>query len=200
MAKTFQSLNPVTGEVIATYPIASTREIAEAVTIAYDAFERWSATGFSNRRKVLHAYSKAILKEIDHLSDLVTLETGKPHSDAKLEIALAAHHIAWAAQNAESVLRTSHRTPGLLMANMSASVERSPLGPVGVIGPWNYPVFTPIGSIAYALAAGNTVVFKPSEYTPGVGIALGQLFAEVAEDEDVFQVVTGLGETGAALC
>ena len=200
MAKTFQSLNPVTGEVIATYPIASTREIAEAVTIAYDAFERWSATGFSNRRKVLHAYSKAILKEIDYLSDLVTLETGKPHSDAKLEIALAAHHIAWAAQNAESVLRTSHRTPGLLMANMSASVERSPLGPVGVIGPWNYPVFTPIGSIAYALAAGNTVVFKPSEYTPGVGIALGQLFAEVAGDEDVFQVVTGLGETGAALC
>jgi aldehyde dehydrogenase (NAD+) len=200
MAKTFQSLNPVTSDVIATYPIASTREISEAVTIAYDAFERWSATGFSNRRKILHAYSKAILKEIDHLSDLVTLETGKPHSDAKLEIALAAHHIAWAAQNAESVLRTSHRTPGLLMANMSATVERSPLGPVGVIGPWNYPVFTPIGSIAYALAAGNTVVFKPSEYAPGVGIALGQLFAEVAGDEDVFQVVTGLGETGAALC
>jgi acyl-CoA reductase-like NAD-dependent aldehyde dehydrogenase len=190
----------VTSDVIATYPIASTREISEAVTIAYDAFERWSATGFSNRRKILHSYSKAILKEIDHLSDLVTLETGKPHSDAKLEIALAAHHIAWAAQNAESVLRTSHRTPGLLMANMSATVERSPLGPVGVIGPWNYPVFTPIGSIAYALAAGNTVVFKPSEYAPGVGIALGQLFAEVAGDEDVFQVVTGLGETGAALC
>jgi acyl-CoA reductase-like NAD-dependent aldehyde dehydrogenase len=200
MAKTFQSLNPVTGDVIATYPITSTREVAEAVTIAYDAFERWSATGYRNRRKVLHAYSKAILKEIDNLSNLVTLETGKPHSDAKLEIALAAHHIAWAAQNAENVLRTSHRTPGLLMANMSATVERSPLGPVGVIGPWNYPVFTPIGSIAYALAAGNTVVFKPSEYTPGVGIALGQLFADVAGDEDIFQVITGLGETGAALC
>jgi aldehyde dehydrogenase (NAD+) len=62
------------------------------------------------------------------------------------------------------------------MANMSATVERSPLGVVGVIGPWNYPVFTPMGSIAYALAAGNTVVFKPSEYTPGVGIALAELF------------------------
>ena len=200
MAKTFQSLNPVTGDVIATYPITSTAQVYEATTIAYDAFERWSALGFRNRRKILLAYSDAILKKIDRLSDLVTQETGKPHSDAKLEIALAAHHIAWAARNVESVLRTAHRSPGLLMANMSATVERSPIGPVGVIGPWNYPVFTPIGSIAYALAAGNTVIFKPSEYTPGVGIALAELFAEVAGDGEIFQVITGLGETGAALC
>ncbi|MTA85197.1 MAG: aldehyde dehydrogenase family protein, partial [Actinobacteria bacterium] len=82
MAKTFQSLNPVTGDVIATYPITSTAQVYEATTIAYDAFERWSALGFRNRRKILLAYSDAILKEIDHLSDLVTLETGKPHSDA----------------------------------------------------------------------------------------------------------------------
>lgn len=200
MAKTFQSLNPVTGDVIATHPITTTAQVYEATTIAYDAFERWSASGFRNRRKVLLAYSEAILKEIDRLADLVTLETGKPQSDAKLEIALAAHHIAWAARNVESVLRTAYRSPGLLMANMSATVERSPLGAVGVIGPWNYPVFTPMGSIAYALAAGNTVIFKPSEYTPGVGIALAELFAKVAGDEEIFQVITGLGETGAALC
>lgn len=200
MAKTFQSLNPVTGDVIATHPITTTAQVYEATTIAYDAFERWSASGFRNRRKVLLAYSEAILREIDRIADLVTLETGKPHSDAKLEIALAAHHIAWAARNVESVLRTAHRSPGLLMANMSATVERSPLGAVGVIGPWNYPVFTPMGSIAYALAAGNTVIFKPSEYTPGVGIALAELFAEVAGDDEIFQVITGLGETGAALC
>lgn len=200
MAKTFQSLNPVTGDVIATYPITTAAQVYEATTIAYDAFERWSASGFRSRRKILLAYSEAILKEIDRLSDLVTLETGKPHSDATLEIALAAHHIAWAARNVESVLRTAHRSPGLLMANMSATVERSPLGAVGVIGPWNYPVFTPMGSIAYALAAGNTVIFKPSEYTPGVGIALAELFAEVAGDDEIFQVITGLGETGAALC
>lgn len=200
MAKTFQSLNPVTGDVIATHPIASAAEIAEVTTIAYDAFQRWSTAGFRSRRKILLAYSDLILKEIDDLAAIVTLETGKPASDAKLEIALTAHHIAWAARNAESVLRTAHRSPGLLMANMSATVERSPLGPIGVIGPWNYPVFTPMGSIAYALAAGNTVIFKPSEYTPGVGITLAQLFARVAGDDEIFQVITGLGETGAALC
>ena len=69
-----------------------------------------------------------------------------------------------------------------------------------MIGPWNYPVFTPMGSIAYALAAGNAVVFKPSELTPGVGQWLAATFAEVVPDHPVLQVVTGLGETGAALC
>jgi len=71
---------------------------------------------------------------------------------------------------------------------------------VGVIGPWNYPAFTPIGSIGYALAAGNAVVFKPSELTPGVGRWLGDSFAEVLPEQPVFQVVTGFADTGAALC
>ena len=86
------------------------------------------------------------------------------------------------------------------MANQAATLEYQPLGVVGVIGPWNYPVFTPMGSIAYALAAGNAVVFKPSELTPGVGMALADALAEVVEGQPVLQVVTGFGETGAALC
>jgi aldehyde dehydrogenase (NAD+) len=90
-------------------------------------------------------------------------------------------------------------SPGLLMANMAATLEYRPYGVVGVIGPWNYPVFTPMGSIAYALAAGNTVVFKPSEYTPGVAEWLA-LTCREAIGADVLQVVTGFGETGAALC
>jgi hypothetical protein len=97
-------------------------------------------------------------------------------------------------------MRTSYRSPGLLMANMSATVERSPVGVVGVIGPWNYPVFTPLGSIAYALAAGNTVVFKPSEYTPGVGQYLARTFLDATLFAEVFICVTGLGETGKFLC
>jgi len=143
---------------------------------------------------------KHLLAHIDELTSLVSLETGKPISDAKLEAALAAGHIAWAARHAESVMRTSHRSPGLLMANMSATVERSPVGVVGVIGPWNYPVFTPLGSIAYALAAGNTVVFKPSEYTPGVGQFLAQSFIDSSLLDDIFICITGLGETGKFLC
>jgi acyl-CoA reductase-like NAD-dependent aldehyde dehydrogenase len=85
------------------------------------------------------------------------------------------------------------------MANMSTHVEYQPLGVIGVIGPWNYPVFTPMGSIAYALAAGNAVVFKPSEYTPGVGHWLGESFNEIAPKANVFFVATGGPETGSAL-
>lgn len=140
------------------------------------------------------------MDHVDELAQLVSLETGKPTSDAKLEASLAAGHIAWAARHAESAMRTSYRSPGLLMANMSATVERSPVGVVGVIGPWNYPVFTPLGSIAYALAAGNTVVFKPSEYTPGVGQYLAQSFIDATLIADVFICITGLGETGKYLC
>jgi acyl-CoA reductase-like NAD-dependent aldehyde dehydrogenase len=89
---------------------------------------------------------------------------------------------------------------GVLMANQAASVEYQPMGVVGVIGPWNYPVFTPMGSIAYALAAGNAVVFKPSEYTPAIGQWLVRAFERVVPEQPVLQLVTGHGPTGAALC
>jgi acyl-CoA reductase-like NAD-dependent aldehyde dehydrogenase len=149
---------------------------------------------------MLLKWSTYLMANVDELAELVSLETGKPTSDAKLEAALAAGHIAWAARHAESVMRTSYRSPGLLMANMSATVERSPVGVVGVIGPWNYPVFTPLGSIAYALAAGNSVVFKPSEYTPGVGQYLARTFLDATLFADVFICITGFGETGRYLC
>ena len=197
---TFTSHNPVTDEVITSHKIFSETAVHAAVDRARTASQEWRELGFRGRRKVLLKWSTDILLNIDSLTDVVSLETGKPTSDAKLEISLAAGHIAWAARHAESVMRTSHRSPGLLMANMSATVERSPVGVVGVIGPWNYPVFTPLGSIAYALAAGNTVVFKPSEYTPGVGEYLAQSFIDSCLLADVFICVTGLGETGKFLC
>ena len=140
------------------------------------------------------------MSKLDEITEIVSRETGKPISDAKLEASLAVGHLGWAARHAEDVMRTSHRSPGALMANMSATVERSPVGVVGVIGPWNYPIFTPMGSISYALAAGNTVVFKPSEYTPGVGTVLAKTFAEVAPFADIFSCITGLGATGKDLC
>jgi len=197
---TFNSHYPVTGEVLASYEITERDEVNLAVDLARDASHAWVALGFAGRRKVLLRWSKLLMQRVDEITELIAKETGKPISDAKLEAALAAGHLAWAARHAESVMRTSHRSPGALMANMSATVERSPVGVVGVIGPWNYPIFTPMGSISYALAAGNTVVFKPSEFTPGVGKLLAETFAEVAPSPRIFSCVTGLGETGKFLC
>jgi aldehyde dehydrogenase (NAD+) len=197
---TFASHYPVTGEVIAEYQVTERPEVFVAVARARTAAVAWNNLGFSGRRKVLLKWSKLLLSNLEEITEQVSRETGKPVSDAKLEASLAIGHLAWAARNAENVMRTSHRTPGLLMANMSATVERSPVGVVGVIGPWNYPIFTPMGSISYALAAGNAVVFKPSEYTPGVGVALAHSFAQVAPFPDIFICITGLGQTGKDLC
>lgn len=197
---TFQKHNPVDGALIAEHHIFSRDEVSDALELSRAAASLWSEMGFQGRKKILMQWCNHLLSRADDMKDLVSLETGKPLSDAQLEVVLATHHLGWAARNAGKVLRPSHRQAGLLMANMSAKVEREPVGVVGVIGPWNYPVFTPMGSIAYALAAGNTVIFKPSEFTPGVGVLLAQTFAEVAPFEGIFQTITGLGETGQFLC
>ncbi len=196
----FDSHNPATGEVVGTYPIVSGKQVVEIVSHAREASHQWEKLGFNGRKKVLLAWSSLIIRRIDQITALISLETGKPLSDAKLEVSIAVSHLGWAARHAEEIMRTSYRAPGLLMANMSATVQRSPLGVVGVIGPWNYPIFTPVGSISYALAAGNTVVFKPSEFTAGVGVWLEETFNEVAPFADIFTTITGLGETGGALC
>ena len=196
----FDSHSPVTGEVLATYPIHTDADVKNAVTAAREVAPLWQGLGYLGRRKVLLTWSKLLIDRIEECAELISRETGKPTSDAKLEASLAITHLAWAARNARDILRTQHRAPGILMANMAATVERSPFGVIGVIGPWNYPIFTPMGSISYALAAGNTVVFKPSEFTPGVGLWLAKTFAEVAPKHEIFSVVTGLAETGRALC
>jgi aldehyde dehydrogenase (NAD+) len=200
MAKSFNSYNPVTNKIIGTYPIQLDREVDQVVAQARVVSSKWVNLGFNGRKKTLLAWSSHIIKNIEEVASIISLETGKPLSDARLEVSIAVSHIGWAARHAEDVMRTSYRAPGALMANMSATVQRSPLGVVGVIGPWNYPIFTPVGSIAYALAAGNTVVFKPSEYTPGVGVWLEESFSSVAPFADIFTTITGLGQTGAALC
>jgi aldehyde dehydrogenase (NAD+) len=196
---TFDSIDPATGDVASTHPVHSEEEVRAAVARAREAAAWWSALSYDERAERLSAWKGVITRRIAQLADVMHHEMGKPHADAVLEAALAIDHLAWAAGHAEKVLKRRKVSAGLVMSNQAATVEYRPLGVVGVIGPWNYPVFTPMGSIAYALAAGNAVVFKPSEYSPGVGTWLAATFAEVV-DRPVFQVVTGLGETGAALC
>lgn len=198
--ETFESLDPATGDVVGVHPVAGPEEVAVAVERARQAADWWGNLTFAERAEHLLTWRSVITRRIAQLAALSRSETGKPIGDAQLEIALAIDHIAWAAKNAKKVLGPRRMPAGLVMANQAATVEYRPLGVVGVIGPWNYPVFTPMGSIAYALAAGDTVVFKPSEYTPGVGQWLADTFNEVVGGVPVLQTVTGLGPTGAALC
>ena len=199
-AHTFDSLEPATGAVYASFPVQDAQAVGAAVARARAATGWWQDLGFSGRKERLDAWKTLLAKRLPELAEVMHKENGKPLGDAQLELVLAIDHLAWAGKNARRVLGPRRVSSGMMMANQAASLEYQPLGVVGVIGPWNYPVFTPMGSIAYALAAGNTVVFKPSEYTPAVGKWLVDSFAEVVPDHDVFLLVTGLGETGAALC
>jgi succinate-semialdehyde dehydrogenase / glutarate-semialdehyde dehydrogenase len=194
------STSPATGEEVGRFPVHGEAEVTEAVARAREAAAWWSGLGFNGRKKLLSAWRKVMARRIDDLTELMHREGGKPVDDALIEAMTALEHLDWAARKAEKVLGPRRVSSGLLMANQVASVEYPPLGVVGVIGPWNYPVLTPMGSIAYALAAGNAVVFKPSEYTPAVGAWLVDRFAEAVPGKPVFQLVTGLGPTGAALC
>ena len=199
METTFATHNPRTGAPAHEYENTSPAIVREKVEAARRASVGWQRLGFAGRRKVLLDWCTSLTDHLSDIAELVSSETGKPISDATLEASLAIGHLAWAAKNAKRTLEPQSRPSGLLMFNMKSEVQRSPFGVVGVIGPWNYPIFTPMGSISYALAAGNTVVFKPSEFTPGVGKYLEATFASVAPLENIFSVVTGLPETGKAL-
>ncbi|PRY34349.1 aldehyde dehydrogenase family protein [Umezawaea tangerina] len=197
----FASLDPRTGEVVGHHPVHTAEDVRAAVLAARSAAVGWAELGFDGRRARLDAWRKLLVRRLDEFQALISSETGKSADDARTELTLVIDHVHWATRNASRVLGKRRVSPGMLMYNHAASLEYKPLGVVGVIGPWNYPAFTPMGSIAYALAAGNAVVFKPSEFTPGVGEFMARTFGEAAaEHAGVFQVVTGFGETGAALC
>jgi acyl-CoA reductase-like NAD-dependent aldehyde dehydrogenase len=196
---TFESLNPATGEVVAEHPAHDEQAVGAAVERAREAAVWWAALGWKARRLRLLNVKVALTRGLNRMAELIHEETGKPIQDAQLETISAIIHLDWAARHAHKVLGPRSVFPGVLSINERAVLEYRPLGVVGVIGPWNYPLFTPMGSIAYALAAGNAVVFKPSELTPGVGVLLAEIFADVIPEKPVLQVVTGLGPTGAAL-
>ncbi|WP_018653273.1 aldehyde dehydrogenase family protein [Actinomadura flavalba] len=195
----FTSLNPATGEVVAEHPVLGADAVAKALTRAREAAGWWRGLSWKERRVRLLNIKGSLTRNLNRMAELIHEETGKTLQDAQLETIMAIEHLDWAARHARKVLGPRSVYPGIMSLNQKAVLEYQPLGVVGVIGPWNYPIFTPMGSIAYALAAGNTVVFKPSEFTPGVGVFLAEIVDAVVPEHPVLQTVTGLGATGAAL-
>ncbi|MFC7303566.1 aldehyde dehydrogenase family protein [Streptomyces monticola] len=196
----FAVRSPATGQVVSEHPVHGAEEVAAAVARGRRAAAAWAGLGWSGRKQRLLAWKRSLARRMDELASLVAEETGKPVHDARAEVLLAVVHLDWAARNARRVLKVRRVPSGPLSAHQRALLGYRPLGVIGVIGPWNYPVYTPMGSIGYALAAGNAVVFKPSELTAGVGEFLAASFADAAPDcADLLQCVTGPGETGQAL-
>lgn len=188
-------------ELLGTFPAMTAQEVATEVATARSASQLWRAMGFPVRERALLAWASDIAVHHRRFTALIHGESGKPVDDAFMELVIAVEHIRWAARNAKRVLRRRRVSPGALMANYQAAVEHEPFGVIGVISPWNYPLFAPVAPLASALAAGNSAVLKPSEYTSAVGAELVAAFARANPDlpAGVLTLVTGFGQTGAAL-
>ena len=182
-------VNPSTGEGFAASPLCSTAQVDEAVAAAGRAFRSWSATPLDERRRLLAAYGARIRAESDELANLLTREQGKPLAKSKSEIAAALAYLD-AYIGVDLPIEIIRDTTGQHVA-----VLRRPLGVVGAITAWNYPILLALWKIAPALATGNTIVLKPSPHTPLATLRLGEIGRDVLP-AGVLNVIAGGNEAG----
>jgi acyl-CoA reductase-like NAD-dependent aldehyde dehydrogenase len=190
-AATFDVVNPATGEVFAAAPDALAADVDTAVRAAAQAFPSWRSDPKA-RRVALHAAADALLAAIDEIVPILTAEQGKPLAQSAVEVQVAASYFRYYAEMElkREVIRDDE--------DAFVQVLRRPLGPVAIIAPWNYPLLIAAAKIAPALSAGNTVVLKPSPFTPLSSLKVGEVLREVLP-AGVLNVISGGNEAGAAM-
>jgi phenylacetaldehyde dehydrogenase len=198
--KLFDVFNPADASVIARAPDSDKEDINRAVAAARRAFESgpWRAMTTSERGKLIWRIGDLILQNADELAELESLDNGKPRAVARVaDIPLAAdlfHYMAGWATKIEG------NTIPISVPNFHAFTLREPVGVIGQIIPWNFPLLMAAWKLGPALTAGNCVVLKPAEQTPLSALRLGELLLEAGVPGGVVNIVTGFGETaGAAL-
>jgi acyl-CoA reductase-like NAD-dependent aldehyde dehydrogenase len=200
-ASTISVENPATGEVIRSVPVTSPEAIPGVVARARAAQPAWEALGYDGRGKILRRAQKWLLDNAEEVAATIVSETGKTYEDAYLaEIAYAANGLGFWAKRAPKYLADEKiRTGNPFVLGRSLRVRYAPVGVVGVIGPWNYPLTNSVGDAIPALAAGNAVVVKPSEVTPLTSLLLERGLLESGLPEGLYQTAVGGPETGEAL-
>ncbi len=193
--------NPATGAIVATVPDLDAAALAELARRGRAAQPIWEAYGFEGRGRVLSRMQKWVMDNADRIVRTIVSETGKTYEDAQLaEISYGGGAFGFWAKEAEGYLADERvRTSAVFVKGKKLILRYKPLGLIGVIGPWNYPLTNSFGDCIPALAAGNSVILKPSEVTPLTSLLLAEGLRECGIPEDVFQVATGRGQTGAAL-
>ena len=193
--------NPATGEVIREVPVTDPDAVAALVAAARAAQPEWEQLGYDGRGKILKRMQKWLVDHGDEVVETIVAETGKAYEDARLvELAYGANALGFWAKKAPKWLADEkvHTTNPFVLAR-SLRVRYRPLGVVGVIGPWNYPLVNSVGDAIPALAAGNAVVVKPSEVTPLTSLLFERGLKECGIPDGVFAVAIGAAETGEAL-
>src|SRR5436305_11722492 len=189
-------VNPATLELVATVPATDPAHVQELVVEARLAQERWAEGTLADRRDLLLRVAGLALDRRDAIAATVVSETAKPRTEAfTTELFPALDALVFLAANVEKLLAPERvRVTQLHLRHKSARLLYEPLGVVGVIAPWNFPFAIPFTQAAFAVAAGNAVVVKPSELTPLSGALVEQLFPD-----GLVRVVQGGGEVGEAL-
>jgi acyl-CoA reductase-like NAD-dependent aldehyde dehydrogenase len=193
--------NPATGEIAGSVPDLGPEVVAEMAARARAAQPQWEAYGFEGRARVLKRAQKWLMDNSERVVATIVSETGKTYEDAQFaEIAYAANAFGFWAKEGPSYLGDDHvKSSQILVKGKKLVLRYRPLGLIGVIGPWNYPLTNSFGDCIPALMAGNSVILKPSEITPLTSLLMAEGMRECGLPDNVLQIATGRGQTGAAL-
>ncbi|MEE3331297.1 MAG: aldehyde dehydrogenase family protein [Myxococcota bacterium] len=193
--------SPVTGETIGAFEVQNADDVAAVLEVARKSQPAWASTSFEERGRVLQRAVSILVDRQDDYIDVLLRESGKPRSEAlMMEIFAGCDSLTYYAKRAGGILRTEKRTlHGIMRLMKQMRLVYQPLGVVGVISPWNGPFILSLNPTIQALMAGNAVLLKPSEVTPGSGALVGELFEAAGLPDGLLTVLTGDAETGAAL-
>ena len=195
-SETFKSINPATGEPLATFTRGTDADVDAALEAAESAFDEWRSLSYIDRAEYLWDIYHEMRERTDELAEIVTKESGKEISEGRADVVEAYHMVEWAAGPAR------HPHGDLVPSEIpskDAYMRRKPRGVVGCITPWNFPVAIPFWHMAIALVEGNTVVWKPAEQTPWCGQIIAEMLDDAGVPDGVFNMVQGFGDAGAAI-
>jgi acyl-CoA reductase-like NAD-dependent aldehyde dehydrogenase len=193
--------NPATGLIVGTVPDLDAAAVADMAAKGRAAQPEWEAFGFDGRARVLLRAQKWLMDNQAQVIETIVSETGKTYEDATFaEISYGGGAFGFWAKHAQEYLDDERvKSSQVLVKGKKLILRFRPLGLIGVIGPWNYPLTNSFGDCIPALAAGNSVILKPSEITPLTSLLMAEGMRECGLPENVLQIATGRGETGAAL-
>jgi len=195
LPETFEDVEPRTGKVLAKVPVSGQAELDQAVLAAKAAFPAWSQMSGMERGRIMIRAACLIRDNLEEFARAETLDNGKPIWESRMDLDTVTGCLDYYGGMAASLTGQHVKMGG----GSWAYVTREPLGVVGGIGAWNYPMQTCMWKVAPALATGNTFVYKPSPLSPLTAVMLGQVLAEAGLPPGVFGVVQGAGETGALM-
>lgn len=200
-AREIVSSDPATGKEIGRAPLSSSEEVRQAVARAREAQPAWAKLSFRERGRVVLEARRLMLGARDEVALLVSQETGKPVAEAlSMELVPTLDSMHYFARASESLLRPQKIDIGQYgLMGRSSRLVFEPLGVIGIISPWNFPLATPADEVVMALMAGNAVVLKPSELTPLIALKIGEIFERAGLPTGLLEIKTGDGSTGAAL-